>query len=333
MFGAPTRTFSVNFALFLVALALFPVFVRDSYYLHVGILCMLFASFALSWHLVTGYGGLKTFGHQAFFGIGAYFSALVSIHFGISPWLLLLVAGIVAAILGLLIATPVLRIRSMPHVAIVTLSFAEIIRAVISNWRDVTRGELGLWGIRTFESFSLPLIGAVSFTSTDKVSFYYLMFLLFALVCFTVLAIMRSQYGLAIIAMRESENAADSLGVNIVKYKLFLFALSAFFVGVCGSFYAHYLLILTPSAVLHIEVIILVIAMTLVGGVGTFAGPIIGAFLLTILGEWLRGFGDYRMLIYGTMILLCVMFFPGGVAKLGSRLREFGGFSARVARR
>lgn len=164
-------------------------------------------------------------------------------------------------------------------------------------------------------------------------SFYYLMFLLFALVCFTVLAIMRSQYGLAIIAMRESENAADSLGVNVVKYKLFLFALSAFFVGVCGSFYAHYLLILTPSAVLHIEVIILVIAMTLVGGVGTFAGPIIGAFLLTILGEWLRGFGDYRMLIYGTMILLCVMFFPGGVAKLGSRLREFGGFSARVARR
>lgn len=316
MFGMPSRQMTAGLAAFGGALLILPVFVRDAYLLHILILSMLFSSFALAWHLVTGYAGLKTFGHQAFFGIGAYLSALVAKHFGVSPWILLPVAGIVAAVAGLVVATPVLRIKSMPHVAIVTLCFAEIVRVILSNWRDVTRGELGLWGIPPFEGFTLPFVGAVVFDSSNKVAYYYLAFLIFGGTCALVLGLMRSRFGVPIIAMREAENAAESLGVDLVRYKLFIFGVSAFVVGVCGAFYAHYILLLTPTSAAGIDLIILVVAMTLVGGGGTFAGPIIGGFLLTIAGEWLRGFGEYRMLIYGSLIIASVMFFPGGLVRL-----------------
>lgn len=319
MFGLPSPRMSWGLAAFAVLLVLVPFGIGNAYVLHVLILSLLFASFSLAWHLVTGYGGLKTFGHQAFFGIGAYTSALIAKNYGVSPWITLPAVGFAAALAGLLIATPVLRIRSMPHVAIVTLCFAEIVRVVLSNWRDVTRGELGLWGIPTFEGFHLPLVGEVVFNSTNKTSYYYLVLLIFFVVCAMILGLMRSRFGLAVTAMREAEGAAQSLGINIVAYKLFLFGLSAFIVGVCGAFYAHYLLLLTPTSAAGIDLIILVVAMTLVGGPGSFAGPIIGAFLLTIAGEWLRGFGEYRMLVYGLVIILSVMFFPGGLVKLFDR--------------
>jgi branched-chain amino acid transport system permease protein len=301
----------------LAAMLLVPVMTQDAYLLHVLILAMIFGIFASAWNLVTGFAGLKTFGHHAFFGIGAYASALISINLGISPWLTIWIAALIAMIFGLFIGLPILRIRSMPHVAIVTLGFAEIVRIIISNLQNITRGEMGLWGIPFFEGFTLPGIGEVRFTPADKLPFYYLALALLVLTTAGVAFLMRSKTGLAMVAMRDAEDAAESLGVNLTRQKLTVFAVSSFMVGIAGAFYAHYITILTPTAAVGVDLMILVIAMVLVGGLGTLSGPLIGALILTVAVELLRDLEDYRLLVYGAIIILIVMFLPKGLVTLG----------------
>jgi branched-chain amino acid transport system permease protein len=301
----------------IIAMALVPVVTHDPYLLHVLILTMIYGIFASAWNLVTGFAGLKTFGHHAFFGIGAYTSALISIHTGLSPWLTIWIAALVATAFGLFIGLPILRINSMPHVAIVTLGFAEIVRIVISNLQSVTRGEMGLWGIPPFDGFTLPFIGEVTFSPADKVPYYYLILVLLIASVAVIALIMRSKTGLAMIAMRDAEEAAQSLGVNLTRQKLLVFGVSAFLVGVAGAFYAHYISILAPSAAVGIDLMILIIAMALVGGLSTLSGPLLGAFILTAAIEMMRGLEDYRLLVYGAMIMLIVMFLPKGLVTLG----------------
>ncbi|MBV2144961.1 branched-chain amino acid ABC transporter permease [Falsochrobactrum sp. TDYN1] len=306
-------------AVLAVMLAL-PVLSSDPYLMHVMVLAMIFGIFASAWNLVAGFAGLKTFGHHAFFGLGAYGSALLSIHMGLSPWITLWLGGLIAAAAGLLIGTPILRIRSMPHVAIVTLGFAEIVRICIANFSDLTRGEMGLWGIPQFNGFSLPLVGNVAFGPADKVSFYYLALALSVLMLIIITHMMRSKTGLAMLAMRDSEDAAESLGVNLTQMKLMVFGLSAFIVGVAGAFYAHYLSILTPNSVVGIDLMISIIAMVLVGGLGTVSGPLVGALVLTVLIEAMRDIESYRMLGYGLLIVVIVMYLPRGLVTIRERL-------------
>ena len=300
-------------ALAVVALPLLGV---GSYVLHVMILVMTFAIFAVAYNLVTGYLGLKTFGHHAFFGLGAYGSALISIHLGIGAWASLWMGATLAAALGLFIGLPILRIKSMAHVAVVTLAFAEIVRLSCSNLKGLTRGELGLWGIPAFQALRLPVLGEVGFSPANKTGYYYLAALLLGVTLLVTAVILRSKVGLAILAIRDGEDAAESLGVNLTRIKLGVFALSAFMVGVAGAFYAHYVGILTPSAAIGADLMILVIAMVLVGGLGTFAGPLVGALLLTSSAESLRFLDQYRLLVYGGLIVLIVLFAPRGLASL-----------------
>lgn len=306
----------------LVALIIVPLLSRNSYLLHVLILSMIFGIFASAWNLVTGFAGLKTFGHHAFFGIGAYCSALVAMRSGLSPWLTIWIAALMAAIAGLFIGLPILRIKSMPHVAIVTLGFAEIVRITISNLQSITRGELGLWGIPPFEGFTLPGLGEVTFTPADKVGYYYLSLCLLTLATGVITLLMRSKSGLALVAMRDAEDAAESLGVNLTRHKLLVFGVSAFLVGIAGAFFGHYIGILTPSAAVGPDLMILIIAMALVGGLGTLSGPLIGALMLTGVVELLRAFTDLRLLIYGAIIIVVVMFLPRGLATLGPIVRR-----------
>ena len=296
-----------------IILFIIPVFVREPYFIHLLILCMLYSIFALGWNLVTGYAGMKTFGHHAFFGFGAYVSALLSMHSGISPWITMWVGALIATVVGVAVGISVLRIRSVPHVAIVTLATAEIVRILIANFKDLTRGELSLWGYPLYEGFSLPLIGEVVFSASQRIPYYYLILVLFVLAIIANYLISRSKIGLALVMLRESEDAAASLGLNLTRYKLIVFGISAFMVGTCGAFYAHYIGVLTPTATVGIDLMILIVAMVLVGGLGTLGGPIIGAFVLTLGVESMRVLGEYRMLIYGAMIMGCVMFLPNGL--------------------
>ena len=300
----------------ILAFAAVPLVTGDPYLLHLLILSMLFGLLAASWNLAAGYGGLKSFGHQAFFGIGAYASALLAKNLDWSPWLTIWLGALAAAAAGFVVAVPVLRIRSMPHVAIVTLGFEEIVRIVIGNLRAYTRGELGLFGIPAFEGFDLPWIGEVTFNAAEKGPYYYLMLTLFVLGLAGLAALLRSPLGLAIVAIRDAQDAAESLGVNLTRHKVLVFVAGAAVAGLCGAFYAHYVLVLTPSSAVGLDIMVLVLAMTLVGGLGTFAGPVVGAFALTLAGEGLRGVGDYRMLIYGAMIVTVTLLAPRGLGTI-----------------
>lgn len=300
----------------LVACSVPPMVTNNQYVLHVLILSMIFAIFASSWNLVTGFAGLKTFGHHAFFGIAAYSSALLSMNLGVSPWLSLLFAVAIAGMAGVAIGLPVLRLKSMPHVAIVTLGFGEIVRIVVSNLQAITRGELGLWGIPTFPAVSIPFLGEVSFISSEKASFFYLSLFLLVVSQAVIITLMRSRIGLSLVAIRDAEDAAESLGINLARLKLLVFGLSAALSGLAGTLYAHYLLVLTPSAAIAPDLMILAIAMCLVGGLGTFSGPIVGALVLTILIEALRDLGSFRMIAYGALIIGVVVYMPKGLVSL-----------------
>ncbi|PVA10961.1 hypothetical protein DC366_04020 [Pelagivirga sediminicola] len=306
----------------IIVMLLLPMVTQDTYLLHVLILAMVFGIFASAWNFVTGFAGLKTFGHHAFFALGAYGSALIGINLGLSAWLTIWLGGLIAALAGLFIGLPILRIRSMPHVAIVTLGFAEIVRITLSNLTDITRGELGLWGIPVFDGFTVPGLGEVVFSPADKVPYYYLAFALLLLSVGVITALMRSKTGLSLIAMRDGEDAAESLGINLTRQKLQVFVVSSFLVGVAGAFYAHYITILTPAAVAGVDLMILIIAMVLVGGLGTLSGPLVGALVLTILVEFLRDLDTFRMLVYGAIIILSVMFLPKGLVTLGRRWKR-----------
>lgn len=301
-------------AAMVVILLVLPLFIQDPYMMNIVILSLLFGVLACSWNLICGYTGIFTFGHQAFFGIGAYVSALLSMKLNLSPWLGLPVGGISAGLIGFFIGLPCLRLRAAPYIAITTLAFSEIARMICMNLVGLTRGELGLWGIPAFPDISLFGGMEISFSGGDRTGYYYVLLIIF----FTSIGLlawqMRSYIGLAFRAIREEQDAAISLGVDITRYKLLAFITSSFLAGVAGSFYAHYILILTPTSVFSVGVMIEIIAVTLVGGLGTFWGPIIGAFSLTVLLEYLRAFGEYRFMIYGAILVATIMFMPKGVA-------------------
>ncbi len=319
---SPSARQNVMLIVLLVALAVAPAFIGNPYLLHLFILSMIYAMLTASWNLINGYAGLFTFGHQAFFGLGAYTSALVAMHSGLSPWATLWLGGAVAALAGLAIGLPILRIRSVAHVAIVTLAFAIIVQAVISNWADLTRGSLGLSGIPAFAPLHLPLFGTLNFSATDGVSYYYVALVLLALSLIALMITINSRTGLALKALRDSEVAADSLGVDPIRYKLAAFVISSFIAGVAGAFYAHYLHILTPDSAVGVSIMITILVATLVGGIGTIFGPVLGAFLVTFGLEGLRGLGDYRLMVYGLLLILFVIFLPKGLVQLSSLLRR-----------
>jgi branched-chain amino acid transport system permease protein len=296
----------------LTLLTLFPLIIRDSYWIHIMILALMWAALATSWNLLCGYAGIFSMGHQAFFGIGAYVSALLAMRMGVSPWLGLLLGGMAATAVSLVIAVPTLRLRVAPYVAIATLGFAEVSRIVASNLVGLTRGELGLNGIPGMSAIKL---GGFTINFYSRVPSYYLMLLLFAVMLLVVWKIVRSPFGMALKSIRESPDAAEALGVNIPRAKVLVFAISAGMAGIIGGFYAHYIQVLIPSSVLALPLMVEIIAITLIGGLGTLIGPVVGALLLTFGLEYLRFLGDYRMLLYGFILVPLIMFVPEGMVK------------------
>jgi branched-chain amino acid transport system permease protein len=314
-------------------LALLPVVVRNDYYVGVLIICLIYATLASSWNLMVGYAGILSFGHQAFYGLGAYFSALITMKCNLSPWLGLPLGGLFAGLLSLAIGFPCLRLRIAPYVAIATLAFSEILLAICKNWVSLTRGEMGLWGIRPFQDFSLLGYGPVVFSGGAKLPFYYLMLGIFIVTMLFIHFQMSSKAGLALKSIREDQEAAASLGVDITRYKLTAFLTGSFFAGVTGSFYAHYVSILAPDAVFGIGEMVEIVAITLIGGIGTFFGPTLGSFVLVIGLELLRGLSDYRLMIYGALLVILIIVMPHGFLAGLSQLAERAGSLVKAKNR
>jgi len=282
---------------------------------HLLILVCIYIILSVSLNLITGYVGLLNLGHAAFFGIGAYASALLVKVVGV-PWPAALVLGaILAGIAGLLIGIPCLRLRG-DYLAIATLGFGEIIRAVMKNWTSLTRGPRGIPGIPKPELFG--------YAFTDNGAYLALSFVIMLLVVFIVWRMVASPFGRVLRAIREDEIGAMTLGKNIVKYKLIALSTGAFFAGIAGSLYAHYITFIDPSSFTLLETV-LIVSMAVLGGLGSITGSVIGAVILILLPEPLR-FLDLpsyvkaamRQIIYSIILILLIIFRPEGLLGEGA---------------
>ncbi|MBI4010735.1 MAG: branched-chain amino acid ABC transporter permease [Candidatus Rokubacteria bacterium] len=287
-----------------LALALaFPWLTRSQYVLHVATLCGLYVVLTLSLNLITGFCGQFSLGHAGFYGVGAYTAALLAVHYA-SPFLLnLAAAALVAGLLGFLIGLPTLRLGGI-YLAMATLGFGEIIYLVLLNWLALTRGPLGIPAIPGPALLGLDL-------GTPRRQ-YYLALALAILTTAVVSRLVNSRFGEAIQAIREDEIAAEAMGVPTTRLKVLTFTVSAALAGVAGAFFAHYTSFISPSSFTLVESI-LVLSLLVFGGMGSIEGSIAGAVLLTVAPEVFRFLAEYRMVIYGTLLLGLIVFRPQGL--------------------
>lgn len=295
-----------------VLLALLPLVISSAYYQHMLVIWGLYAVLALSLNIVIGYLGELNFGHAAFFGIGAYTSAIVTMRYGVpvllGPLCAALVAGLIGAVVGYL------SLRSTgPQFAILTLSFGSILYTIVSYWVDFTRGPMGIANI---PPFSLPFLH-INFAKAGNM--YYLAMVAMAISAYGCFALMRSHKGRAFIAVRESPQLASSLGINIFQTKLLGFIGATALAGAVGSLYAHYLTVITPE-LMGMQSVVAVIIMVIIGGKGTIVGPMIGALVYVCLLEVLRATGPLRMVSFAALMTLCVIFLPGGLLSIWRRV-------------
>ena len=309
-----------SFRVFLVAalIALFLVlpFFLDPYFLHILIMTFLFAYLARSWDLIGGYAGQFFLGPAAMFGIGAYTSTLLSVHFNLPPWIGMLAGGILGTIVGVLLCYVSFRfgLKGM-YFGLVTLTFPEICRVLVTNL-DVFGGVNGI--LIPFKERS-PLGAFIYMQFEGKIPYYYISFLMMLLSLLVMHLIQKSKSGYYYLALRENEEAAEAVGVDTLRYKLLVTGIGCFFLAIGGTFHAQYLMMVNPESFFGIGFTLEVIIRSIVGGVGTLFGPIIGSFILTPLSDISRGvLGGYRgvhLMLFGAIIVAIIIFLPQGVSE------------------
>ena len=295
-------------ALLLIAIVL-PFILRGDYFRHLLVMTCIFAVLALGLDIVMGYMGEISLGHAAFFGIGAYTSALLSLKLGMSVWLSWLVAILFTGIIGLLIGYISLsRTRGVPF-AIVTFGFGLSLWLLCSNWYNLTRGFSGISRI-PHPVLAIPGLPIVEFKS--PFSYYYLVLTSLVITIYLIRRFLQCRFGRAVIALRENEDLASSVGVNPLRYYTIVFALSAALAGLSGAAFAHFVRFITP-ALLGMDYVFMMLIMVIVGGRGTIVGPVLGAAIFVLVPEWLRMVEQLRPVLLGIFFLLCIIFLPGGV--------------------
>jgi branched-chain amino acid transport system permease protein len=289
----PSRTVVLLFCLILLLL---PLATSDAYTLRVLILASIFAIFAASWDLLSGFTGQMNFGHALFFGVAAYTSALININVGLPPPLTIPLGALAAVLAGLIIGVPCLRLRG-PYLALATLAFPLILDGVVRAIPSITGGEFGLSGIA-------PL-------SSSRIVNYYIAVVLMLALGFIMWKISDSKTGIIFHAIREDEVTARASGINTTKYKLLAFCLSGLFAGIAGGLYVHFVKIAGPST-LELLLSFQAIIWAVFGGIATIYGPIAGVFILYPLTELLRVTSEIKMLVFASIVLLVLLFMPEG---------------------
>ena len=289
---------TIIFIVIMAGMAIAP-FVTDPYQLRVLISCELNMIFAMSLNLLMGIGGTVSFGHAAFYSIGAYTTACLWYHFGWDYSTNFIFVILVTGLAGLLLALPMSRITGR-YVTIITLSFAEIVNLIIRNWDPVTLGQMGIVGI--------PNITLFGFRFKTKIQFFYFTLIFVILTYIFLKWLVESKLGRNLQAMRDDSIAAEAMGIKLFPNKVIVFTISAIIAGIAGSLYAHLMTYVEP-ATFNANLSFNCISIVVVGGLGNFTGTLIGALFLTILPEYLRRFEflfKYRMIAYG-MVLVVVM--------------------------
>ncbi|MBI4826637.1 MAG: branched-chain amino acid ABC transporter permease [Nitrospirae bacterium] len=280
------------------------------YLLHILIISGIYIILTLSLNLILGYTGIPALGHIAFSCVGAYTSSLLALNYDISPWIGLLVGACFASILGLVIGFPSMRLKG-DYLALATFGFGVIVYSISKNWVDLTRGPMGLPGIPKFSVLGFEL---------QPVWAYLVLVIVFVLItAFIINRIVDSPFGRILKSIREDEVASLSIGKDVNRYKLIVFVVGAFFAGIAGSLYAHYITFIDPSSFTMMESIA-VLLMVVFGGMGNIKGSFIGALILVIFPEMLRFLGmpssiaaPLRQMIYGLLLIVLMIKRPQGI--------------------
>jgi len=291
--------------LLLLAAVALPLVWPNDYVIDVALTALIWMVLNQSWNLQLGIGGIWNFGQLAIFAIGGYVAALVSLHWGLPPWLSLITGGVAAALASAVIGIPILRLRGI-YASLLTFSFGEVVRLlVISDESGVTGGSFGLSGIPglAFEGLSPD--------STQR-AYYWLALALVVLTAVFVYLFIHSPLGTALKALRDSPAYAASRGVSPLKMQVITFGTSAFIAGVAGAFYAHYFGVISPS-VMGLGPMSLFVAMLVLGGLGTFWGPMLGTAVIMVVSEYLRDFEEARLIVVGLILLVTIVVAPRGL--------------------
>ena len=283
--------------LFIITLFILPVFVKDPYLLRIVVLTNIFAIFAASWDLLSGFTGQMNFGHALFFGVAAYTSALFNIHTSIPHWVSIPLGALAAVLTGLIIGIPCLRLKGT-YLALTTLAFPIILLGIVYAIPNVTGGELGVIGLDRL--------------AKSRINAYYITTVIMFASSIIMWKITDSNTGIIFHAIREDELAVKNAGINTTRYKLLAFCLSGFFAGVAGGLYAHFMRIAGPSN-LEITMSFTVVIWAIFGGIVTIYGPVGGVFVLFPLLEFFRFWPEYRMLMFAGVVLLILLFMPEGL--------------------
>jgi branched-chain amino acid transport system permease protein len=285
-----------------MSLLIIPVFLNN-YYLDILTLVWLYGLLAIGIHLTVGLTGLLDLGYAAFYGIGAYTYAILSTGIGLSFWIGVPVGGIVAALFGLLLGIITLRLQG-DYLSIVTLGFVQIVYLVLNNWSSITHGPNGILQI------GRPSLAG--FLLHQPIHFYYLILISLAIITTGVYCLTHSQIGRALTAIREDPIAAEAMGIDTTRMKILAFVLSAGVAGVAGVFFAARYAFVSPESFSFSESV-QILTMVVLGGMGSLWGALLGAGLLTLLPEALRGLDSYRMLIFGATLVLIMIIRPQGL--------------------
>ena len=303
---------------YLSALLLFLIaapFIFDARYSqHVLILVLLYVALGSSWNILGGFAGQLSLGHAAFFGIGAYTAAVIASKTSLSPWWAMIAGPLLVLPIALVVGWICFRLRG-PYFTLATIAVGEVMRLVALNWGDLTGGAVGV------------VIRPSIFSGTSKVPYYYIVLAIAVAAIALCQAISRRKLGYYLMAIREDEETAESIGIDTTMYKLIALALSASLTAIAGAFYANYFLFVDPTIVLPLALSVEIVLMAIIGGLGTVAGPVLGAVLLKLSSEVFRNeFAQANLLIYGVLLVVVILFMPGGLmggfrrlAKLGTR--------------
>lgn len=275
------------------------IILLSPYYIQILTLIGINIILVSSLNLVVGYTGLLHLGHAAFMSVGAYTAGILSVYLGIPFFPALLAGALLAALFGIILGLPNLKLRG-DYLAIATLGFGEILRIIIINV-DITGGPVGLRGIP--QATNLWIV--YGFVAITLVVLY---------------RIIKSRVGRALLAIREDETAAEAMGINTTYFKIMAFSVAAFFAGTAGGLFAHYFRYINPNNFGFMRSIEL-LCMVILGGMGNLAGSVVGATVLTAAPEILRAYGDYRMIIYGSILVLMMLIRPQGIMGDSSAVR------------
>ena len=310
--------------------AVLPLIIQGTFNQHVMCMILIWSIVGMGWNFIGGYAGQVSIGHAVFYGIGAYTSALMFLWWNVTPWIGMWVGMVISVLVAFCIGGPLLRLKGH-YFAVATMAVAECCRVIFINWKEIG----GATGV-DFLNKKVSMWYSMQFS--DKVHYYYI-FLAFAVIVLGIVIFFdKSKFGYYLRTIKGNESAAESVGIDTSRYKLIAYMLSAAIVSLGGSLYAQYMVYIDPTMLMVLKISLMICLVTVMGGIGTVIGPIIGAIVLTFISEYTRmlmgGTGTgLDQIIYGVLVIIVVLYIPNGIISLfkkkpGKQLKKGKGEAA-----